>query len=186
MQNNKEKKLLQLFRSIKVIKEVLNMLKPAICYKEQIDAALMEYFYSNEMMYYSGSIHSNLIEVNTESDGGHYEWAIVSEDGESLTGYICYTVDYYSSCVYNFGLFSFDKGNVVNGAEAFKLIEELINRHHRVEFRAVSGNPATRGYDAFLKKHSDIGKKYVFRDVFKDIKGNYHDDYVYEFINKNN
>ncbi len=159
------------------------MLKPAICYKEQIDAALKEYFYSNEMLYYTGSLESSLIEVAKKGNGGRYEWAILDNNGK-LTGYITYYIDHFSSCVWSFGLFSFDKGNVINGKETFNLLENLVSTYHRVEFRAVSGNPATRGYDSFLKRHSDIGVKHTLRDVFKDINDKYHDDYIYEFVNK--
>ena len=39
------------------------MLKPAICYKEQIENALKEYFYSDDMMFYMGCSCSYLLSV---------------------------------------------------------------------------------------------------------------------------
>ena len=100
-----------------------------------------------------------------------------------MVGCIDYKIDRYSSCAYNFGAFSFERGNPIMGKELYDLFERLINSLHRVEFRAVSGNPAVKGYDKFLEKHADIGKKHVLKDVFKDANGKYHDDYIYEFVN---
>ena len=68
------------------------------------------------------------------------------------------------------------------GKELFNLLEKVIHDMHRVEFRAVSGNPAVKGYDRFLERHKDIGTKHVFRDAFRDLKGDYHDTYLYEFV----
>ena len=147
------------------------MLKPAICYKEEIENALKEYFYSNDMMYYIGSTDSYLLSVSDKGEDGHYQYAVA------------YMLDRYSSCAYSFGAFSFDRGKPIMGKEMFDLLEKLVNTLHRVEFRAVSGNPAIKGYDKFLEKHSNIGKKHILKDVFRDANGQYHDNYIYEFIN---
>lgn len=159
------------------------MLKPAICYKDQIESALGEYFYTDSMMFYMGCLNSGLLKIDDHSDGDKYQYAVVDDKGDKLIGYISYAVDWYSSCAYGFGAFSFGHGNPIMGKELFDLLEKLINKMHRVEFRAVSGNPAIRGYDNFLKRHSDIGNKHVFKDEFRDTNGNYHDTYLYEFVN---
>ncbi len=157
------------------------MLKPAICYKAEIEDALKEYFYTDDMMFYQGCVNSYLIQIEDCGENGIYQYAVLGA-GSKLVGYIDYRVDYYSSCAYNFGAFSFDRGNPIMGKELFKLLENLVSDMHRVEFRAVGGNPAVKGYDRFLERHKDIGKKHVFRDAFRDIKGNYHNIYLYEFV----
>lgn len=134
------------------------------------------------MMYYMGGVDSYLLTVNDNGEDGMYQYAVVGKEN-NLVGFISYHLDRYSSCAYNFGAFSFDKGNPLMGKELYGLFEKLISTLHRVEFRAVSGNPAVKGYDKFLGKHSDIGKKHVLKDVFKDTNGKYHDDYIYEFVN---
>lgn len=137
------------------------------------------------MMFYEGCVNSYLLEIRDKGVNGEYQYAVVSEnDRDKLVGYISYTVDYYSSCVYNFGAFSFDKGNPIMGKDLFDVLERCIKKYHRVEFRAIGGNPAVRGYDNFLKRHTDIGNKHVFKDEFKDKEGNYHDAYLYEFVKK--
>lgn len=158
------------------------MLKPAICFKEEIENALKEYFYTNDMMYYIGGTDSYLISIADNGKDGRYQYAVVG-NRNNLIGYIDYTLDRYSSCAYNFGAFSFNRENPIMGKELYDLLEQLVTNLHRVEFRAISGNPAIKGYDNFLKRHLDIGKKYILSDVFKDTNGKYHDNYIYEFIN---
>lgn len=157
------------------------MIKPAICFKSEIEDAMKEYFYTNDMMFYQGCINSYLIKVDEEGEGGKYQYAVVGADN-NLIGYIEYSVDYYSSCAYNFGAFSFERGNPIMGKELFELLEKLVKDMHRVEFRAISGNPAIKGYDKFLERYKDIGVKHIFRDEFRDLNGNYHDVYIYEFV----
>ena len=159
------------------------MLKPAICYKEQLEKALERYFYSKEMMYFQGLYNMNyLLSIDSKCEGGRKQFAVVSDiDDNKLIGYIDYTEDLYSSCVRSFGAWGFEN-NPTMGKDLYELLETLVKKYHRVEFRAVSGNPAIRGYDAFLKKHEDIGKKHILTDVFKDEDGIYHDNYIYEFV----
>lgn len=159
------------------------MLKPAICYKAEIEKALAEYFYTDDMMFYQGCINSYLIEVDEKGEGGEYQYAVVGNDNK-LIGYIGYSIDYYSSCIYNLRAFSFDRGNPIMGKELFDLLEMLVKKYHRVEFRAISGNPAVKGYDKFLVKHSDIGSKHICKDEFRDSEGKYRDTYLYEFVSE--
>ncbi len=157
------------------------MIKPAICFKSEIEDAMKEYFYTEDMMFYQGCVNSYLIKVDEEGEDGKYQYAVVGADN-NLIGYIGYSIDYYSSCAYNFGAFSFERGKPTMGKDLFELLEKLVRDMHRVEFRAISGNPAIKGYDKFLERHKDIGAKHIFRDEFRDINGHYHDVYLYEFV----
>lgn len=158
------------------------MIKPAICYKADVEKALAEYFYTDEMMYYRGCLDSHLLEVDDNSGGGRFQYAVLNSKGD-LIGFISYCVDYYSSCAYGFGIFSFHKGNPVMGRDIFYLLEELLKTMHRVEFSAIEGNPAIRGYDHFLERHKDVGRKHILTDIFKDRTGKYRNEYIYEFVN---
>lgn len=158
------------------------MIKPAICYKADVEKALAEKFYTDEMMYYRGCLDSSLLEVDDNSEDGRFQYAVLNGKGD-LIGFISYWVDYYSSCAYGFGIFSFNKGNPVMGRDLFYLLEELLKTLHRVEFRAIEGNPAIRGYDHFLERHKDVGRKHILTDTFKDRTGKYRNEYIYEFVN---
>ena len=112
-------------------------------------------------------------------DESKFQYAIV-DDNEKLIGYLEYSIDWYVSKAYKFALFSFDRGNVLVGKEVFTKLEELVSTLHRVEWRAVSSNPACRSYDNFIKRHN--GNKHILKDSIRDKNGNYFDDIIYEII----
>lgn len=149
------------------------MLVPAILYKEEIQLKIQEYNYTESMLYYTGYLGHFAPRIEASDDGNFYQYAIVTRKGR-LIGYFAYTVDWYSSCVYNFGLISFDKNNRQIGIDIYKELKKLINDYHlhRVEFRMVSGNPVEKHYDKFCQKYH--GRKIILTDVLKDRYGKYH------------
>lgn len=155
------------------------MLIPAVIMKNEILDNFKRYFYSEDMMYETGCMNNWLPDIVDCPDESTFQYAIVHND--VLIGYLGYTVDWYSSKVYNFGLFSFDRGNPLIGKDVFNKLEELTSKFHRIEWRMVGGNPAERGYDSFLKRHN--GKKHILKDAIKDKEGNYRDDVIYEIVN---
>lgn len=156
------------------------MLVPAVLYKEQIIKEMQKYYYTDDMMYEVGELDNRVPDIENEPDRWTFQYAII--DGkENLIGYLAYSVDWYASCVYNFGLFSFSRGNVLLGRDLFAKMEELVNKFHRIEWRVVGGNPVERSYNKFCEKHGGI--KHVLRDVIKDRDGNYRDVIIYEIIN---
>lgn len=157
------------------------MLVPAILYKEQIKKEFQKYFYTTDMLYETGGIENWIPQIAECPESWQFQYAIV-DDNKKLIGYLGYSVDWYVSKVYNFGLFSFDRGNVLVGKDVFDKLEELVKTFHRVEWRAVGGNPACRGYDRFIKKHN--GTKHILKDSIKDKSGEYHDDIIYEIVSE--
>lgn len=154
------------------------MLVPAALYKDQIIKEFQNHFYTDDMMYVTGCLGNWCPNIADCPDGGLFQFAVVDHD--KLIGYIGYSIDFYSSRVYNFGMFSFDRGNLIFVKDIFNQLEDLISKFHRIEWRAVSSNPACRGYDNFIKKHN--GNKYVLKDTIKDRNGIYCDDIIYEII----
>ena len=157
------------------------MLVPAILYKDEIIKCMQKYFYTDDMMYATGCMENWVPNIVESPEEGCYQWAMV-DSNDKLIGFLVYRVDFYVSKAYNFGLFSFDRGNVLVGKDVYTKLEELVNTYHRVEWRAVSGNPACRGYDNFIKRHN--GNKHILKDCIKDRNGNYHDDIIYEIVNE--
>ena len=162
-----------------ITKKGIDMLVPAILYKEEIIKNMQKYFYTDDMMYETGCMDNWTPNISDCPNEGNYQYAIVDANNK-LIGYLSYQIDWYSSRAYNFGLFSFDRGNPLVGRDVFNKLEELVNTLHRVEWRAVSGNPACRGYDSFIKRHN--GNKHILKDAIKDKDGNYRDDIIYEII----
>lgn len=155
------------------------MLVPAVLYKESINKEFQRYFYTIDMLYETGGIENWSLQIAECPESWQFQYAIV-DNNKKLIGYLGYSVDWYVSKAYNFGLFSFDRGNVLVGKDVFDKLEELVKTFHRVEWRAVGGNPACRGYDRFIKRHN--GTKHILKDSIKDKDGNYHDDIIYEII----
>lgn len=155
------------------------MLTPAILYRDEIIAQLQARYYSKQMFYMCGDIANWLPDIYDNPNWDCVQMAIVDNAGK-LIGYMQYRVAYYTSYAYNFNLFSFDDGNPLIGKEAFNILESLIEQFHRVEWRAVSCNPACRGYDHFIERHN--GTKHVLKDASRDETGNYYDDFIYEIV----
>lgn len=157
------------------------MLKPAILYRDEIFAKLLEYSYTDNMLFYMGCLGNELPTIEENNSGNIYQYAIIGKDNK-LIGYFAYAIDWYSSCAYNFGLFAFDRNNTTIGFDVYKELKKIINDYHihRMEWRMVQGNPVERHYDNYFKHYN--GKKFVFTDFLKDRRGKYHNEVIYEII----
>ncbi len=157
------------------------MLVPAILYKSEIQKAFQAYNYSDDMAYYTGYLGFYLQHIDEGNEGDRYQWAIINSSKE-LIGYFSYQIDWYASCVRNFGLFSFKRNDSTLGLDVLRELRKIIKDYHihRFEWRMIGGNPVERHYDKFCNKYH--GKKFVLTDSFKDRCGNYHDDVIYEII----
>lgn len=161
------------------------MLVPAILYKDEILTNLLQYGYTEDMFFYTGYLGNSLPSIEGDNDGSLYQYAIVdnrNRDSAKLIGYFTYQIDWYPSCIDNFGLFSFDKNNSIIGLDVYRELKRVINDYHihRMEWRMIGGNPVEKHYDKFCKKYN--GKKFVLTDALKDRCGKYHDDIIYEII----
>jgi hypothetical protein len=156
------------------------MLGPAILYKNEIEKHFAEVMYSDDYFYYMGYVHGHEL-PKVEPADNVYQWAIVNKDNEVI-GWFAYRIDPTSDSVYNFGLYSFDKGNVLVGKDVFEKMEELITKHRRVEWRVIEGNPVIRSYDKLCQRHN--GHKAVLHKVAKGPDGMYRNEYVYEILSE--
>lgn len=157
------------------------MLKPALLYKDEIYKKFAEYMYEDEYFFYSACRDGVLI-PEIKSKDCLYQFAIVNKY-DKICGYIKYSVDVWNDAVYGFGLYSFDKGNVLIGKDTFELLKTLVKTYRRIEWNCVSGNPAERSYDKFCSLYD--GNKVLLHDAIKDKYGNFHDSIIYEIVNKN-
>lgn len=63
------------------------MLKPAILYKDEIFAKLLEYSYTDDMLFYMGCLDNELPKIEENSSGNVYQYAIIGKDNK-LIGYL--------------------------------------------------------------------------------------------------
>jgi hypothetical protein len=157
------------------------MLLPAALYKDEIQRKFQERFYSEDMFFETGDTTNWVPNISDCPDERNFQYAIVDPDG-TLVGYICYKVDWYASCAYNFGLISFDKGNVLVGAAVKEVMRRLMCEYqlHRIEWRVVDGNPVRRAYESFCRRYG--GFIHTMHDAIKDKYGRYHDFIVFELL----
>lgn len=157
------------------------MLKPASVYKDEIQTEFKRLQYSEDMFYASGDMSSWVPEIDDAPNGYNFQYAVVDNNGE-LKGYIGFILDWYARNAHSFGIVSFDKNSLYTAESLNKILDMLISEWnvHRIEWRMISGNPAQKAYDRFMKKYN--GKCYILKDTVRDYKGNYHDDHIYEIV----
>lgn len=161
------------------------MLRPAIRYKDILLKKFSEVIYTEDYFLYYGYPYGNSI-PEIKDDECRWQWAIVdpkkASEEDAVIGYLAYRLDTVADRICQFGLYSFDKGNIIVARDTFDKLEELISTHHSVEWRMISCNPAKRNYDKFCKDHH--GSIFKLSHITKDQKGNFIDEYIYEIVNK--
>lgn len=160
------------------------MLKPAIVYKDKLEKAFAQEIYSERYFYYTGYAYGFEL-PNIRAQDEYYQWAIVEPIDNftnKIVGYLAYHIDASTDNVDRFGLYSFDEGNQTVIRDTFNKLEELVNNHHRVEWRVIEGNHAKKGYDAFCDKW--LGNRVCLHDVIKGLDGEYRNEYIYEILAK--
>lgn len=160
------------------------MLVPAVRYKDILLKKFSEVIYDDNYALYCGWPYCNDL-PDIKPRECNWQWAIIDKnknsEEESVIGYLAYQLETLSDRVCQFGLYSFDRGNIIVGKDVFDKLEELTKNHHSVEWRMISTNPAKRSYDRFCKKHN--GNICCLHDIGKDRYGHYFDEYIYEIVN---
>lgn len=164
------------------------MILPAAKYKSEIEAYCDEHRYDPGMLWFQGTIEHGRIDVLRDDydDGTRWQWAIVDTD-KNLVGYMSYRYDPYARSLHGIGLYSFTDNRATMMAGILDVIREIRKLNpHRIEFRAISGNPAIRKYNKIVNlcKDNYTVNIMTYHDVFRDIHGKYHDDLIYELIER--
>lgn len=153
------------------------MLKPAILFKSELENIFTEIIYSEDYLYYSGYAHEhNVPKITLEY--GAYQYAIIEND--TIIGFLAYRIDATTDSVYNFGLISFQKGNITLVSDALHHFKKLVAEHNRIEWRCVEGNPVSHLYDRICKRFG--GSRFTLHQVSKNLKGEIVDSYIYEIL----
>ena len=159
------------------------MLKPALLYKDQIMKEFMKVMYTDDYFYYAGYPFAHQLPEIIDRDNV-FQYAVMDKFGLVLIGYIQYRKDEYTDSIYSFGMICFDKDSSISFArDLYKLMTDLVQNHHRVEWRAIASNHVVRAYDRFCKKYN--GYKHMLHDTLTDNNGILRDEIIYEIINDN-
>lgn len=171
------------------------MLVPAIVYKEELLKKFDLLRYSDKAVWFNGCIENGSFQISDEPSEGRFQYAIVEKeltlDCQEITrvvGYLGFYVGFYDRGVWGVGLISFDDepNPIITSAvrEMIRIFKEY--NLHRIEFRAIEGNPAVERYDRlamlFVSKYPYSFTRLKMTDVFRDRRGYFRDSYIYEFL----
>lgn len=157
------------------------MLKPAILYKDELECKFMEILYSDDFFLYTGYGHEyHIPEIKVCENLRQY---VILNKNCDVIGYFGYRIEPSTNSVYNFGLYSFDKGNLTVPKDLYNELNNIINQYHRIEWRVVCGNPAEKAYDRICNKYG--GTKHVLHDSTIDNQQVIRDTAIYEIITNN-
>ena len=157
------------------------MLKPAQLYKDELNKKMVEGWYDIENAYYHATPASYMIDVPDNNKETHMFVSVDKED--NIIGYISYQVDWEVMSADNFGVISFDKGNLLFIRDIYQAIMNLFNvyRFNRIAWFCYTDNPAIKGYRKFVRKLNgrEIG---IFRQTAKLMDGKIHDYVCFEIL----
>lgn len=154
------------------------MLKPAILYKDQLEKMFTEIIYTKDYYYYNGYAYEHELPKIT-LDFGLYQYAIL--DGEDVVGFLAYRIDNSTDSVFNFGLISFQKGNLTVVSDVLHEFKKLNRMHRRIEWRCVGSNPVRFFYDKLCERYK--GNRLTLHDACATPYGTRTNCYIYEICN---
>lgn len=157
------------------------MLEPAQLYAEQLRTELLKAWYQPENMYWNGGPWDSLPDLPEDNYSQH---CFVSVDKRGrVIGYICYSVDWMSMSVSEFGIISFHKGNLEFGRDLFEALDNLFTVYgmNRISWWCHADNPAIRGYRSFIRRHG--GKECGYLRQYSRLQdGKLHDSVLFEIL----
>ena len=159
------------------------MLKAAQLYREQLETKNIESWYKQENIYYHGGTGEYMMDVPDNNADSHCFVSVDKDD--NVIGYISYSVDWNAMSADNWGMISFDKGNLVFAKDLYQAICDCFEVYHlnRISWNCYADNPAIRGYRNFIKKHGGRECAY-FRQYTKLKDGKLHDSVSFEILSE--
>ena len=157
------------------------MLKPAQLYENRLVEAYLKTWYKPENIFYTGWTGSSIPELPDNNSESH-DFVSIDEQGR-LIGYISYCVNWIAMSVDNFGIISFDKGNILFAKDVYKVICDLFEIYHmnRISWSSFVDNPAIREYRNFIKIHGGRECGY-YRQNARLQDGKLHDSVEFEIL----
>ena len=161
-------------------------LQLALSYKDKIEKCFAENLYSDKMFYYRKNTRSFMQPtIHGDTINTIHQFVSIDKD-KNLMGYIEFNIDKYKLEASSFRVFKFNSDITEITNDLNQILYDLIYKFlHRVEIIVVDSDPFIDIYENLLKEYTYIANKFIFTDAVKDIKGNYHNEIMYEFINSN-
>lgn len=157
------------------------MLRPAQLYKDELQKKNYETWYDPRYMFYNSGTGAYDIQL-ADNNCDKHQFVSVDKD-DNVIGYISYKIDWQALSADNFGIISYDIGNVQFAKDCYQAICDLFEKYHmnRVSWFAFADNPAIRGYRNLIKKHGGVECAY-HRQISKLTDGKLHDAVQFEIM----
>ena len=157
------------------------MLRPAQLYKEQLELKNIESWYKPENIYYHGG--TGEYSFNIQDNNAEVHSFVSIDKHNNAIGYIGYCVNWVTMSVDNFGMISFDKGNLEFIKDLYQAICDCFEVYHmnRISWSCYADNPAIRGYRNFIKRYGGRECGY-YRQIAKLQDGRLHDSVCFEIL----
>ena len=157
------------------------MIKPAQLYKDKLSEEYAKTWYKPENIFYTGWTGTEMPKIPDNNYDSHHFVSVDKND--NLIGYISYSINWISMNANNFGIISFDKGNIEFAKDIYKVICDLFDIYHmnRISWHSFVENPAIRAYRNFIKKHGGKECGY-YRQIAKLQDGKLHDNVEFEIL----
>ena len=157
------------------------MLIPAQLRQDELKKLFISTWYDEKFQFYWDGTGRAIYQSD---DNCYYSRQFASIDkNNDILGYIGYSYNNDNRSANNFGLCAFTETNRVFFDDVILCVYEIFYKYHlnRVEFTAFEGNPAIKGYRAFLKRYGgkEAGR---LRDTCRLMDGCLHDSYIFECL----
>ena len=128
------------------------MLKPAHLYQEELTGKFYETWYNPEYKYYYDG-DPTVPDFPTHPDGTRQFVSV--DDDDNVIGYISYYCNPVLRRANNFGILSFDKGNMTFIKDCKQTILDIFLKYHleAAEWFCYKDNPAIRLYRNFIRNY---------------------------------
>lgn len=157
------------------------MLIPAQLRQDELRNLFTGRWYDKKFMYYYDGSGRELYQSDNNC---YYSRQFVSVDQDNnIVGYIGYNYNNDARSAAQFGLCSFSDYNQTFFNDVIIAIYEIFYKFglNRIEFCAFSGNPAVKGYRAFLKRYG--GREVCrLRNTCRLMDGQLHDTIIFEVL----
>ena len=156
------------------------MIKPALLYKDELQKNYIEQWYTPESKWYSGLCNYTLDVADNNERKRQY--VSVDKSGRVI-GYIAHNIDWSTRSAQQWGMMSFDKGNLTFVRDLYQVVSDLFLKENfnRIEWWCFTDNPAVRGYKKFIKRFGGhiVGELHNTA-AFSD--GSIHNSYIFEIL----
>lgn len=161
---------------------MINILKPALLYKEKLNKTYGEIIFKDKYKYYNYDSYWNYTLQLSENSWNEIEMVSIDRN-DNVIGFLRAGILRDSNKISSLGIVNFYNKNVIFAKDLYQFLNDLLVKFNfrKIEFLVVIGNPAEKMYDKYIKKYNGniVGIK---KESAKLQDGKYYDVKLYEIF----